>query len=303
MQREFEKIIERLEEEKTKAYNTYARYEMSVDLGRSFGAEKAIEIVNQVASEVGDGWIPCSERLPEEHDSIFAIFKGTDKWNNSMFEKVSDEVSVTIVGKNGIKATTHAHTIEGKWSCDLLKCDKSYQIIAWQPLPEPYQPKEEHMEQPLPISAPECGLNKLLKDKNLEKPHIEGGKCGGLYTEDDSGKRELWPVCSECQHHLQKGSKAQMGKAVLVIDMPESCSKCKFGYEFQGIKKCNLLNALCNGGKAIIPKDKYAECRYDACPLVELPEEDKKDHYPDVYRSGYTQGWNDYRGEILGDEF
>lgn len=201
MQREFEKIIERLEEEKTKAYNTYARYEMSVDLGRSFGVEKAIEIVNQVASEYGDGadsndlmvveslpslyplqdfeeeaicrvvasakyggWIPCSERLPEEHDSIFAIFKGTGKWNNSMFEKVSDEVSVTIVGKNGTRATTHAHTIDGKWSCDLLKCDKSYRIIAWRPLSPPYQPKEEHMVQQLPISTPEeCGINRTLK--------------------------------------------------------------------------------------------------------------------------------------------
>lgn len=28
-----------------------------------------------------------------------------------------------------------------------------------------------------------------------------------------------------------------MAKAVLVMDMPESCSKCKFLYEFQGIKK------------------------------------------------------------------
>lgn len=37
-----------------------------------------------------------------------------------------------------------------------------------------------------------------------------------------------------------------MAKAVLVMDMPESCSKCKFMYEFQGIKKCQLMNALNN---------------------------------------------------------
>lgn len=29
----------------------------------------------------------------------------------------------------------------------------------------------------------------------------------------------------------------KMPKAVLVMDMPESCSECKFLYEFQGIKK------------------------------------------------------------------
>lgn len=38
-----------------------------------------------------------------------------------------------------------------------------------------------------------------------------------------------------------------MAKAILVMDMPESCSKCKFMYEFQGIKKCQLMNVL-NGG-------------------------------------------------------
>lgn len=32
-------------------------------------------------------WILCNERLLEERDSIFAKFKGTDKWKNGMFEK------------------------------------------------------------------------------------------------------------------------------------------------------------------------------------------------------------------------
>ena len=43
-----------------------------------------------------------------------------------------------------------------------------------------------------------------------------------------------------------------MSKVVLVMDMPSSCSKCKFMYEFYGIKKCQLLNILENGGKAIL---------------------------------------------------
>ena len=57
-----------------------------------------------------------------------------------MFEKASNEVNVTVANKKGDSATTHAHTLDGKWSCDFLKCNKSYQIIAWQPLPEPYKP-------------------------------------------------------------------------------------------------------------------------------------------------------------------
>ena len=62
-----------------------------------------------------------------------------------------------------------------------------------------------------------------------------------------------------------------MSKAVLVIDMPSSCSKCKFMYEFYGVKKCQLLNILENGGKAIIPTDTLTSERKECCPLRELP--------------------------------
>lgn len=45
----------------------------------------ALDIVNTLLNdfeqdEKENGWIPVSERLPEEHDSIFAKFKGTDNW-------------------------------------------------------------------------------------------------------------------------------------------------------------------------------------------------------------------------------
>lgn len=85
------------------------------------------------------GWIPCGEHMPEEHESVFARFKGTEKWNKSMFEKISDRVNVTVDNNKGKVTVTHAHTIDGKWSCDLLRCNKDYRIIAWMPLPEPYK--------------------------------------------------------------------------------------------------------------------------------------------------------------------
>lgn len=84
-------------------------------------------------------WIPCSERLPEEHDSMFAKFKGTDRWDNAMFEKTSDTVIVTVSDTKGGVVTTHAHTTDGNWKCDLLRVNKSYRITAWMPLPEPYK--------------------------------------------------------------------------------------------------------------------------------------------------------------------
>lgn len=92
-----------------------------------------------------------------------------------------------------------------------------------------------------------------------------------------------------------------MAKAVLIMDMPENCSKCKFIYEFYGVKKCKLLNALRNGGKAIIAKDKYSECRHESCPLAELPMhknyEELKDTNP---LKAWGNGWNACIDKIVG---
>ena len=43
-----------------------------------------------------DRWISVDEEMPEEHDSIFAKFKGTDKWCDSFWEKRSNTVLVVL---------------------------------------------------------------------------------------------------------------------------------------------------------------------------------------------------------------
>lgn len=48
---------------------------------------KTEEEQKEVIEHLSTNWIPVSERLPEEHDSIFAKFKGTDNWKRGMFEK------------------------------------------------------------------------------------------------------------------------------------------------------------------------------------------------------------------------
>ena len=99
------------------------------------------EEVNRIL-EQESGWIPCSERLPEEHDSMFIKFKGTKKWSTAMFERKSDEVIVTVADDAGRTVTTSAHTTDGKWRCDLVRIH-GYRIVAWMPLPEPYMESEE----------------------------------------------------------------------------------------------------------------------------------------------------------------
>lgn len=80
----------------------------------------ALDIVNTLLNdfeqdEKENGWIPVSERLPEEHDSIFAKFKGTDNWKRGMFEKTSKYVIATVVFDDGTVLVEQAHTTDGIW--------------------------------------------------------------------------------------------------------------------------------------------------------------------------------------------
>ena len=97
-----------------------------------------------------------------------------------------------------------------------------------------------------------------------------------------------------------------MSKSVLVMDMPKSCSKCKFMYEFYGVKKCQLLNILENGGNAIIPTDILTTGRKECCPLRELLSKyAEKDFTPikdERYDNGYEDGCNACIDELLGEK-
>ena len=106
-----DKLIERLEEAKAKA--------KPWDFG---GVCLAISIVNQLAEEYKGGWIPCSERLPEEAGDYLV----TQYAEKSIFD-YCDAYRVSIIffdDKNG-------------WWDDI---DNScgWNIIAWKALPAPY---------------------------------------------------------------------------------------------------------------------------------------------------------------------
>lgn len=93
-----------------------------------------------------------------------------------------------------------------------------------------------------------------------------------------------------------------MSKAVLVMDMPSSCSECKFMYEFYGVKKCQLLNILENGGKAIIPTDTLTTGRKECCPLKTMPDKMEicgRYPQPDGIVASYKVGYNACIDELL----
>ena len=87
--------------------------------------------------EKENGWIPVKERLPEEHDSIFAKFKGTNNWKRGMFEKTSKYVIATVVFDDGTVLVEQAHTTDGIWRTDKKVLGGT--VVAWMDYPEPYK--------------------------------------------------------------------------------------------------------------------------------------------------------------------
>lgn len=85
-------------------------------------------------------WIPVSERLPEEHDSIFADLYGTDKWDSKLWRTVSNIVIVTIKYDDGTRIVKESHTCDGKWADE--KRSRNCKVVAWMPMPKAYKEKE-----------------------------------------------------------------------------------------------------------------------------------------------------------------
>ena len=85
-------------------------------------------------------WIPVSERMPEERDTIFAKLKGTDKWKRGMFEKMSDDVRVVVKYPDGHRRVHHSYTVDGKWAAETLPPEGRV-VTHWMENPE--LPEEE----------------------------------------------------------------------------------------------------------------------------------------------------------------
>ena len=110
MQEVFEKIIENLEKEMKKQFDTVNQ--LRTDKIGIWCFDRAKEIVTQVADEYNNGWIPVEDRLPEE--SLNSVL-GWDEYR---------------------ECCCFVQYYNGRWN--LGNNDESVKIIAWQPAPESY---------------------------------------------------------------------------------------------------------------------------------------------------------------------
>lgn len=86
-----------------------------------------------------------------------------------------------------------------------------------------------------------------------------------------------------------------MGKAIIIIDMPDNCTKCTFIHR----DYCSSVESYFCGVNHKRLSISHVIYKPNWCPLKELPEEDHENHYPDEWEDGYADGWNDCLKEIV----
>ena len=128
MQEVFEKIVDKLEELKKAEIEREDLcdeegfgdgeeiYEDGKSQGRFEQVVRIIEIVKQEAEKYNNGWIPCSDRLPEEYTVLCCDKYGEMIIGHPYFDEVSD--------------TNYSAESDN---------EMMYNCVAWQPLPEPYK--------------------------------------------------------------------------------------------------------------------------------------------------------------------
>lgn len=104
----------------------------------------SMDLLKELANKADSfEWIPVSEKLPDEHDSIFAKLYGTDKWDDAFWRTKSKEVLVTIEYEDGTRIVKSSHTTDGKWALEKIATLNEFKVVAWIPFPEPYKENED----------------------------------------------------------------------------------------------------------------------------------------------------------------
>jgi hypothetical protein len=115
----FEKIKELLKEEMANISERYGEKKSYIHI------DEVLAIIDEVASDTNvghkNGWIPCSERLPDEYAEVLC-------YGQDGYVYLAEMYDTKIYGKVWVQ-----------WNGGDMRLDW---IVAWQPLPEPYKEKK-----------------------------------------------------------------------------------------------------------------------------------------------------------------
>ena len=126
MNKEFEKILKKTKEKCKQSYITnhgkdYTEFDICTELSLCFNEVQ--RIVQEVVEEYNGGWIPCSERLPEEAFGCLVTVMDCEPSTQTDFENILPY----FVGYDG----ETWNDADGK--------EIPFEVIAWMPLPKPHK--------------------------------------------------------------------------------------------------------------------------------------------------------------------
>ena len=142
MNKAFEKILERFDAKKQyfqKFYEKVGKTEEDeyINKATQLAFDDAKQIVQEVAEEYNGGWIACSERLPEESGYYLVTYHDWSdgnflpKYDDTYVRRLHYQISEHFVGWNYPKNVD-----------DRAENDCHKEVIAWQPLPEPFKERD-----------------------------------------------------------------------------------------------------------------------------------------------------------------
>ena len=126
----FENILERID-----SYIEDAKSEGDFSYIKPFEIAKIA--VQEVAEEYNGGWIACSERLPKESGYYLVTYHDWSdgnflpKYDDTYVRRLHYQISDHFVGWNYPKNVD-----------DRAENDCHKEVIAWQPLPEPFKERD-----------------------------------------------------------------------------------------------------------------------------------------------------------------
>ena len=112
------------------ALDIFDAFEVGIENGMNEYEFKRKELLDLPSA---DPWIPCSERLPEEHEWIGTKRFGTTISDNVhiIFDVNGERFVKTLSLQNGELSNHEKHIMDTFY--------KGWKMLAWMPLPEPYK--------------------------------------------------------------------------------------------------------------------------------------------------------------------
>ena len=144
MNKAFEKILERLQEERELSYADFSRYvdEVSPCLDAEYddffhrGLERASRLVKEVAEEYNGGWVACNERLPEDDKKQYIVQKTNGFIDILGFTKDAYKLDRYDFAEYKVKKKQLFYDYDSEYGYSECECE------AWQTLPEPFKERD-----------------------------------------------------------------------------------------------------------------------------------------------------------------